>query len=232
MTQVSDVFLALLVVGVVLVAAKWLRRRVGLFQRLYLPASVLGGGLALLAGPEVLGRVVDRTGGPTWLQGGLVPDAVLTVWGELPVLLISVVFAALFLGKRIPSIRAIWEIAGPQVALGQSIAWGQYVVGLSLGLLVLGPVFGMSPLAGTLLEIGFEGGHGTAAGLAQTFEEFDFAEGTDLALGLATIGLLAGVLLGTAVVKGRTDRPAHPAGRRPGGRRPRRAGAARRPRRA
>jgi glutamate:Na+ symporter, ESS family len=125
---------------------------------------------------------------------------VLEVWAELPVLLISVVFAALFIGKRIPGLREIWEKAGPQVALGQSIAWGQYVVGISLGLLVLSPVFGLDPVAGALIEIGFEGGHGTAAGLAGTFEEFGFAEGTDLALGLATIGLLAGVLIGTAII--------------------------------
>lgn len=198
--SVTDVFVALLVIGLLLVAAKWLRARIGLFRRLFLPASVIGGALALLAGPQSLGRIVDATGGPAWLEGGLLPEAVLDVWAELPVLLISVVFAALFIGKRIPGLRDIWSIAGPQVALGQSIAWGQYVVGIGLGLLVLAPVFGMDPIAGALLEIGFEGGHGTAAGLADTFEEFGFAEGTDLALGLATIGLLAGVLIGTVII--------------------------------
>jgi glutamate:Na+ symporter, ESS family len=198
--SVTDVFLALLVIGLFLVAATWLRARIGLFRRLFLPASVIGGTLALLVGPQVLGRLVDAIGGPGRLAGGLLPDVVLDVWSELPVLLISVVFAALFIGKRIPGLRAIWEIAGPQVALGQSIAWGQYVIGIGLGLLVLAPVFGMDPIAGALLEIGFEGGHGTAAGLADTFEEFGFAEGTDLALGLATIGLLAGVLIGTVII--------------------------------
>jgi glutamate:Na+ symporter, ESS family len=198
--SVTDVFVALLVIGLLLVAAKWLRARIGLFRRLFLPASVIGGTLALLAGPQVLGRIVDAAGGPGWLDGGLLPEAVLAVWSELPVLLISVVFAALFIGKRIPGLRQIWEIAGPQVALGQSIAWGQYVIGIGLGLLVLAPVFGMDPIAGALLEIGFEGGHGTAAGLSDTFEEFGFAEGTDLALGLATIGLLAGVLIGTVII--------------------------------
>jgi len=197
---VVDVFTALLVIGLFLVVAKWLRSRIALFRRLFLPASVIGGTLALLAGPQVLGRVATALDGPEWLVGGLLPEAVLEVWSELPVLLISVVFAALFIGKRIPGLREIWEVAGPQVALGQSIAWGQYVVGLVLALAVLGPVFGLPPVAGALIEIGFEGGHGTSAGLSSTFEEFDFAEGTDLALGLATIGLLAGVLLGTVII--------------------------------
>jgi glutamate:Na+ symporter, ESS family len=198
--SVTDVFVALLTIGLFLVAAKWLRARIPLFRRLFLPASVIGGTLALLSGPQVLGRLVDAVGGPAWLEAGLLPDAVMAVWDELPVLLISVVFAALFIGKRIPGIRSIWEVAGPQVALGQSIAWGQYVIGITLGLLVLSPVFGMDPIAGALIEIGFEGGHGTAAGLSDTFEEFGFTEGTDLALGLATVGLLAGVLIGTVIV--------------------------------
>lgn len=38
---------------------------------------------------------------------------------------------------------------------------------------------------GGLIEIGFEGGHGTAAGMADTFADLGFEEGADLALGLA-----------------------------------------------
>jgi glutamate:Na+ symporter, ESS family len=130
----------------------------------------------------------------------VLPAAVLDVWAQLPSLLISVVFAALFIGKTIPGLRTIWRIAGPQVALGQAIAWGQYVVGILLAVAVLTPVFGLDPIAGALIEIGFEGGHGTAAGLAQTFTDFGFPAGGDLALGLATIGLLGGVLIGTVLV--------------------------------
>jgi glutamate:Na+ symporter, ESS family len=198
--NVTDAFVAVLAIGLFVVAGTWLRAHIPLFRRLFLPASVIGGTLALLLGPQGLGRLATAVDGPAWLDDGLLPAAVLDVWSELPVLLISVVFAALFIGKRIPGLREIWEVAGPQVALGQSIAWGQYVVGIALGLLVLSPVFGMDPVAGALIEIGFEGGHGTAAGLAGTFEEFGFAEGTDLALGLATVGLLAGVLIGTVLI--------------------------------
>ena len=197
---VTDTFLALGAIGVLLVVAVWIRARVGLFRRLFLPASVIGGTVALLVGPQVLGRLLESAGLTGPLAGGLLPERVLDVWERLPVLLISVVFAALFLGKPIPGIREIWRTAGPQVALGQSIAWGQYVVGIGLGILVLTPVFGLPPAAGALLEIGFEGGHGTAAGLADTFEEFDFAEGVDLALALATIGLVSGVVIGTALI--------------------------------
>jgi glutamate:Na+ symporter, ESS family len=80
------------------------------------------------------------------------------------------------------------------------MASGQYVVGLLLGILVLAPVFGLPAMAGALIEIGFEGGHGTAAGLGDTFADLGFAEGTDLALGLATIGVVSGVVIGIAMI--------------------------------
>jgi ESS family glutamate:Na+ symporter len=92
------------------------------------------------------------------------------------------------------------EGAGPQITFGITVASGQYVFGLLLAMLVLGPVFGLPAMAGTLIEIGFEGGHGTAAGMAGTFEEFNFPEGQDLALGLATVGILSGVVCGIALI--------------------------------
>lgn len=90
--------------------------------------------------------------------------------------------------------------AGPQVAYGQSVAWGQYVVGLLLTIFFLTPFFGANPLSGALIEIAFEGGHGTAAGLHQTFIDLDFAEGADLAMGLATVGVVSGVIFGVILI--------------------------------
>jgi ESS family glutamate:Na+ symporter len=69
-----------------------------------------------------------------------------------------------------------------------------------LAVTILAPIFGLSPLTGGLLEISFTGGHGTAAGLSNTFEQLGFEEGTDLALGLATVGLVMGIVLGTWLV--------------------------------
>jgi glutamate:Na+ symporter, ESS family len=181
-------------------AAKSVHRHLGFLRKLYVPSSVVAGAVALLIGPQVLGAASAALGGPALLEGGLVPEAVAEVWEALPGLLINVVFAGLFLGKRIPAPAQIVRLAGPQVALGQTLAWGQYVVGIVLALAVLGPVFGMHPAAGALIEIGLEGGHGTAAALTETFEEFGFSEGADLALGLATIGLVGGVLSGLAII--------------------------------
>ncbi|MEQ4540531.1 MAG: sodium/glutamate symporter [Billgrantia sp.] len=194
---VGELFIALVLISLVLLASNAIRNVSPWLRRLFLPSSVIGGAILLLLGPEVLGRVVT---GPFEEAAGLFPEYVFESWAALPGLLINVVFAALFIGRPIPGLRTIWMRAGPQVVVGQTMAWGQYVVGLTLAILILAPVFGMNPMAGALIEIGFEGGHGTAAGMADTFAELGFEEGADLALGLATVGIVSGVLIGTLMI--------------------------------
>ena len=197
----ESMFVAILLIGLLMLAGKLVRYHIKILQKLYLPSSIIGGVMALLLGPQALGRLVQWV----WddnviLAEGIWPASTLEVWSSVPGLLISVVFAGLFLGKKIPNLKEIWRQAGPMVAHGQTMAWGQYVVGIILALLLLTPMWGISPMAGALIEIGFEGGHGTAAGLSETFADLGFEDGADLALGLATIGVIAGVLLGTAMV--------------------------------
>lgn len=198
---VAQMFVAGLIAAVLLLGSETLREQTGFLRRIFLPGSIVAGFVALALGPEVLGSVARAVGGDgAPLSDGAFPAFVLDSWRAIPGLLINVVFAALFLGKPIPGIRDIWLRAGPQVVFGQTLAWGQYVVGLLLALLVLTPLFGMHPVAGALIEIGFEGGHGTAAGMAAAFEQAGFPQGRDLALGLATVGIVSGVLLGTVMV--------------------------------
>ena len=204
---------AILLLALLLLGGKLLRLRWRLPQKLFLPSSIIAGLLALLLGPDVLGAAAERLGWDA-LGHGLWGESAFVVWEALPELLISVVFASLFLGHTIPRPREIWDRGGPQLSVGVTMGAGQYVVGMLLALLVLTPLFGLNPLAGALIEIGFEGGHGTAAGLGETFEGLGFEEGEDLALGLATIGLVAGVLFGVGLINwgARTGRTAFVSG--------------------
>ena len=134
---------------ILLVVGKLLRVEIRLFQKLYLPASVIGG---------LLGLVLVQT------IGDSLPAATMAGWNQLPGFLINIVFSALFLGVFIPPIRRIWGIAGPQLAYGQIVAWGQYVVGLGVAIVLLTPVFGVPGAIGTIIPVGFE--EGTARPLA------------------------------------------------------------------
>jgi len=197
----QDIGLALLLLGVLLLMGKLVRMHWRPAQLLFLPASILAGFIGLVLGPGVLGAGADALLGPeNALTDGVFPAAALAVWGDLPGLLINVVFATLLLGLPLPAFSRVWRLAGPQLAFGLSLGAGQYVVGILLAAFVLAPVFGLPLMAGALIEIGFEGGHGTAAGLQPVFAELGFPDGGDLAVGMATVGVVSGIVAGIVLV--------------------------------
>ena len=201
MFDLLNVLFAFIVVGLLLLIARLIKHNVRLFQTLYLPESIIAGAIALLLGSGALGAIAVAFGASpdSYLAGGLFPEEMQEVWSQAPGVFINIVFAALFLGEHIPNPKEIWRKTAPQVAFGQTLAWGQYVLGIIVTLLILTPLFGANPISGALIEIGFEGGHGTAGGMADTLTDLGFAEGGDLALGLATVGIVSGILFGTAL---------------------------------
>ncbi|MFC4736034.1 sodium/glutamate symporter [Bacillus daqingensis] len=196
----NEIGFSFIIIGMLLIIGKWIRVYSVKLQQLFLPSSIIAGALALLLGPEVLGSLVSQFAPESVFAGGMFPAFMIDVWAELPGLFINIVFASLFLGTRLPDLQKVWIVGGPQVAMGQMVSWGQYVIGIVLVLLVLAPLFGTNPLAGALIEISFVGGHGTAAGLGETFNELGFSEGYDLSIGLATIGILSGVIIGIILI--------------------------------
>ena len=82
-----------------------------------------------------------------------------------------------------------------QLCLAQLVAWGQYVVGLGLAGFWLAQSFNLPPAFGNLLEIGFEGGHGTVGGLQSLFVD-KWADGLALGYTVATAGMILGIVLG------------------------------------
>lgn len=184
--QVFDVLVSFSVLSFLLLIALVLRRRVPLLRQLGLPEALIAGLLGLAVGPY----------GPVQL----VPDTMIEVWAQAPAALIALVFATLFLGQRLPSPQQLWQRAAHQTAFSMVIGFGQYLVAGVVVLALLRPLLGSHPLMATLVEVGFEGGHGTAAGMGRTFQELGFPAGRTLALAMATVGVIASVLLGTALV--------------------------------
>lgn len=200
MFNLRDVFFAFILIAILVLAGRYLKQKIRWIQKLYLPESIVAGVLALLLGPQVLGAIVTAwRGSDAVLANGLFSEPIRSVWSQSPSIFINIVFAALFLGEAIPNPREIWRKTAPQVVFGQTLAWGQYVIGILVTLLILIPVFDANPISGALIEIAFEGGHGTAGGMAGTLEELGFADGPDLALGLATVGIVSGIICGTAL---------------------------------
>ncbi len=160
-------------------------------RKAFLPASVVAGLVLLLLGPEILGKFPTDTS---------IEKELYEAWEPLPGLLINVIFGALFLGKPLKGLKQIWKLAAPQAAYGQMIAWGYYAVGGLLTLLVLAPLLGANPLSAALLEISFEGGHGTAAGMVPVFQELGFETGQEMAVAMATTSLFATLISGFLLI--------------------------------
>ena len=170
---------------ILLVLGKIVRVQLPVLQRLYLPSSVVGG---------IIGLTVFT------LAGDRIPCQVREAMGDLPGFLINVMFATLYLGCGVPKIQAFARQIVPQLTLAQIVVWGQFVLGLGLCGFLLMPAFGVGPAFGNLLELGFEGGHGTVAGMTPAFQSHNWADGIALGYTVATVGMILGIVVGMMLV--------------------------------
>jgi ESS family glutamate:Na+ symporter len=188
----EDFGLSLVILSLVFALASLVRRWSRPLRALFIPTAVIGGFLVLVLGPEGFGRV---TGG-----SGLFSQETFAVWRALPGLLINLMCASLLLGERLPPLKTVWTISGPHVITAGVMSGGQFAIAGIVTMLVLEPVFGFSSKAGALIEMSFAGGHGTLAGLTPVLVKYDAAELLEVGLGLATIGMVTGIVVGTMLV--------------------------------
>ena len=169
-------------------AGSYLRMRVSLFHKLYIPSPVIAGLVAL-----IIIQATNHAGTP-------LPESCTAGWSKIPGFFINIVFACLFLGVNLPPLRTIGKRAGMQLAYGQILVWGQYLIAALAVLLFIGKIFDLPDMFAGILPVGFEGGHGTAAGLKDVFIQLGWAEGCDFALASATIGVLGAIITGMVLI--------------------------------
>lgn len=193
----QDMLIGTGVIGAFLLLGAFLRARVPLFRRWLLPASVIGGVIGLLVGPSIWG---SRAPLPF-------PDEWIALWEALPVVLIVPVFSAAPLGigmdpakkrRRLRDMAPIVLLMTGIFALGGSI---QYLLGygLNLAITTVRPETGLYRTFGYELPQGFAGGHGTATAVGSILKDFGlpwWQTSQGVALTMATIGLIGGMLLG------------------------------------
>lgn len=171
--------------SVLLFSGKLIRVFLPVLRKCYLPSSVIGG---------VLGLIIFRC-----FPDLFDPEVIKTI-SSIPGFMINIVFATLFLGVTAPSIKKIFQVAFPQLCFGQIMAWGQYVIGFAAVGFILIPCFGVHEALGNLLEIGFQGGHGTVGGMSESFRNLGWEDGIALGYTVATVGMILGVVVGMALI--------------------------------
>ena len=171
--------------SVLLISGKILRVQIPLLQRLYLPSSIVGGLLGLL----LVSCFREH-----------IPVSITDEMRRMPGFLINIIFATLFLGGGVPKVKNLAASVLPQLTLAQLVVWGQFVVGIGLAGFLLAPAFNVPAAFGNLLEMGFEGGHGTVGGMQDTFIAHGWQDGIALGYTVATIGMISGIVIGMCLV--------------------------------
>jgi len=177
--------LALAVLTLVLALGTGLGRILG-SRKWGVPEALLAGVIGLLLAPS----------GPL----PLIPPGVLAVWQELPLILLTLVFGTLLVGKPLPRPGGLWRPLAAQVLLALTLAFGQYLVAALVVMALQGRLAGVHPLMACLIEVAYEGGHGSAAAMGPTYARLGFPGGEALGLAMATVGLLSSTLVGGIVV--------------------------------
>ena len=155
-------------------------------ERFGLPIAVISGIVGISIGPYGIIHFLSKE--------------TTNVWSNFPTPLLSLVFATLMMGRPIPNINGLIKPIVNQFLLALSLGFGQFFVGGLVIKYILSPSMETNPLMGCLIEVGFEGGHGAASIIRESFNKLGFEDGLDLGLAMATMGLLSSSLLGSIFI--------------------------------
>lgn len=213
--DITQILYCFIGVGVLLLIGTILRAKVKIFQKLFLPASVIGGTIGLLLGPNVL----------PCESLSLFPREWMNVCSALPGLLSVIVVSAIPLtmrGDERSSSRTTTINAAKTWLIIVATFFLQILTGLAT-LAIFKDRFGLYDTFGYELISGYNGGHSTAGVLGSLLSDlglpyWNLAQG--VASTTATFGLVGGMALGIVYInimvrqgKGAVlDKPAHLSG--------------------
>lgn len=184
--SVYDIFVDATIASVLFLIGQLLRSKLKIFQRFFIPASVLAGFLGLALGPSGFDILPFS-------------DSISSYAGILIILVFTVVGLNGFdleSGGKDQAKR----LAGYQIY--KIIAWAiQIFFPILITIFILKRIWpDLDDGFGLLMHSGFYGGHGTAAAVGKTFLDLGWAEAQDIAITFATIGILTGVFGGILLI--------------------------------
>lgn len=185
-----DVFVDLSWIGILLLAGQFMRAKIPIFQKFFIPASLLAGILAFVLGPNGLGWIPFSK----WL-------------GTYAAVLVAVIFAAAPIDeddgepkkadKNSERSRMMWGMTVNTMG----IAVLQYGVGILLTMYVLRIFYPeLHEGFGLMMATAFFGGPGTAAAVGGALELVGWNDGAVVGYTLCSVGIIGGILLGIVII--------------------------------
>lgn len=176
------------IAGALIFIGQLLRSKISVFQKYFVPASLIAGFIGLIFGANGLGILPFS-------------DSI----GSYSSVLILLIFSSVGLNgfsldknnfkKKANKLGSYMCYRG----FAQAI---QFVIPITFSILVITKLFPeINKGFGLLLAAGFLGGHGTAAAVGSTYANLGWADATDLGMTSATVGILAGIFGGIIFIK-------------------------------
>ena len=160
-------------ISLLLLLGKFLRAKVRVIQRLFIPPSLIAGFCGLILGPELLGWLP--------LSGNM---------GTYAGILIALVFSCIPLTSASKRSNDGGSRVGRMWAYSQAGMLLQWALGGALGLWVLSLFWPVNEAFGLSMPAGFCGGHGTAAAIGEAFSRYGVEEMQSLAMTAATVAMM------------------------------------------
>lgn len=177
------------IASLLILLGQLIRAKVKFFQMFFVPASLIAGLIAIVLGPNFLNIL-------PWSE----------VYGSYAGMLIILVFTVVGIngfefGKTGGGKEELQRLVGFQMY--RLFFFGiQFLIPILVTSLLLVKMFpNLNEGFGVLLASGFIGGHGTAAAVGTTLANLGWAEGGDLGMTFATIGILVGIFVGLVIIK-------------------------------
>lgn len=191
--SVNDFLLDFAIASLFIMLGQLIRAKVKFIQQFFVPASMIAGFIALALGSQGL---------------NVLPFS--ESIGSYAGVLIIVIFAAVGINGFSFSKT---EFKSEVNRIGSYFSYKVLAQAIQFSLVPLFSILVISKLFpeinygfGLLLAAGFSGGHGTAAAVGSTFAKLGFADGMDIGMTCATVGILSGIFGGLFFIKLGTKR--------------------------
>ena len=192
--MLTDLLKSLALLGAFLILGVFLRAKVKILQKTFIPASVIGGFFLLILGPQCFNVLP-------------VPAEWFSVYSLLPGVLIVPVVAAVPLGLKIGGAKSggdsnILKNVLPLMGIGFGVSMLQFAIGYFTHVAFAG-AYDLYDVFGIELSIGFVGGHGTAGTLGNMLSELNlpyWETSQGVGITTATFGIVGGILIGITLI--------------------------------
>ncbi|MED3571316.1 sodium/glutamate symporter [Cytobacillus praedii] len=175
------------VLGILLVIGVFIRIKIKVLKKYFIPASLIAGFVGLLLGPYGV---------------KLFSEEMVGTWGSIAGILITIVFAPMLIGMKSDGKKEkgtsklvirhlIYSYAGSLL---------QISIPLIVAALILIPIWDLNAMFATIIEVGWAGGHGTAAGMTEAYINLGWEDGASLGVTSATLGIVIGIISGIVMI--------------------------------